>query len=290
MCPEFPSCRAGYEAQGLSEHACGANFKVKDNIFQAIQGAVAQPQDLAWPDVMQHPESKTFVCAIPQAGGRAVRKLLDAALGATDVPGSFRPQAQPHEIAEMLLSPDWVKVAIVRDPFTRVLAAYLATTRTGPESRAAALPSKEGFASFMANLKQLWATEPALNGYATPPALRPHISFCGLWDPAVLYDDITRWEDLNLTLPRVLSSAGALWGGHIAGRAALVTAAQTMRIGEAGADGKRFHLMEDRTQLEAQRVAKYYTTSLLEQVKSMYNDDLRRFGYSIEKWRPYMTS
>lgn len=94
----------------------------------------------------------------------------------------------------MLLSPDWVKVAIVRDPFTRVLAAYLATTRTGAESKSAAMPSKEGFASFMANLKQLWATEPALNGYSTPPALRPHISFCGLWDPAVLYDDITRCD------------------------------------------------------------------------------------------------
>lgn len=106
-----------------------------------------------------------------------------------------RVQAQPYEIAEMLLNPDWVKVTIVRDPVTRVLAAYLATTKAVAENKLqlqAALPTREGFIAFMATLKKMYASEPALNGYSTPPGLRPHISFCGLWDPAVLYDDVTR--------------------------------------------------------------------------------------------------
>lgn len=217
-------------------------------------------------------EEQLLVCTPPYTGSRPIRNVLKQVQHASTwevknyIDGLDILRIESEELFEIYAKVGWVKIAMSRDPVTRLLTAYL--HRNSPAVA-------DDFKAFVSALS-------AGDFGNIPPAFWPQTSSCGIQH--VTFESVLMYEDQNRSVNLLESLPNRIWEKH---------ARNFVGTGNAVFDGRRndqFNLgfvdlgVEGKNQCG--KWSSFYDSETLDAVVSIYRQDYQMYKwYNIDVWK-----
>jgi hypothetical protein len=217
-------------------------------------------------------EHEIFMCTPPFTGSRPIRLFLkkvqatSAWNGKNLIDGLDIVRLEGSEMYTIFARVGWIKAAMVRDPVTRVLTAYVASVSRDP-------------ATFKAFIAELRNNPPG----DVPEMFRPMSSMCGLrhvhFESILPYENVATDGRMFLrSLPRdVWEDSGLGWGDKYDMD---VFDFVDKTIHPDHAEDPVFRIFESCDWVE------YFDEDVFDMIESIYEEDYGAFGwYSVDTWR-----
>jgi len=217
-------------------------------------------------------EHEIFMCTPPFTGSKAIRLFLknvqqmSSWKGNNIVDGLDIISLDGPEMYTIFARVGWIKAAMVRDPVTRILTAYMVTTSRDPQS-------------FKKFIQSIYGKEVK----DIPETFRPMRSMCGLrhvhFESVISYENVDTDGKLFLqSLPYDLwERSGTSWGNDY-----------TMDIFEYVQEFVHSNHSNDTVFMifDSCDWVEYFDEEILSMIEVIYQEDYKAFGwYDIQTWK-----